>query len=220
MNRIKRFFSVEGAKLKSMDARDRRWYLWEYYKFHAFIGLLIILMLAGMVDAWVINKQKATYLQIAWLSTFHGMDELPLMANVLTDAIVTDKTREAVLVTSFTLTGVDHAYDNAIQQRFVALLAARELHAMIVEDESDVLRLAEAELLRPVDDIMEHVKSIDGELYERLSPMLVDGNLAIPLAESKLLARLEIPSENLYLCKVVTEGYDYETARALVILYE
>jgi hypothetical protein len=233
MNRLKLFLKTEGDKLKEMSFRDKRLYIWEYYKIHIFAAIFILIILGSLIDAWFINKPKKPYLHVAWMASYQTPEDLMLLSQILTDALVEDKTQEEVLISSFLLSGADPTYDMAIQQRFIAMLAAGELHAFIIEDEDYVWGMAEAETIRPMDKVMAELEMLDKALHDRIVPLLVyaeyddsrtgeltGGLFGVPLAGSSLLEGLGINTDDLFLCKVVIDGHDLPTARAIQVLYE
>jgi hypothetical protein len=233
MSRFRLFLKSEGAKLREMNAQEKRWYIWEYYKFQILAVLIVLFLLGNLVDAWFFNKPKTAYLHVAWMGSYISPEEQSALAHILTDALVDDKTREEVVITSFVLTGADPTFDQAIQQRFIAMLAAGELHVFIVEREDYVEELADIGFIRAVDRVMDYMGELDVAVYERLIPRLlpvtyghhqtgepVIGNYAVSLRGSAVLTGLGIPAEDLYFCKVVMDSHDFPAAQALFVLHD
>jgi hypothetical protein len=233
MNDKKARFSTERAKLREMSFKEKRWYIWEYYKLHLLIAIIIVVLAGNLIDVWFINRPKQSYVHIAWMASHISADQLSMLSLVLTESVVTDKTREEIPITPFILTGFDAMFDQAVQQRFMVMLAARELQIFIVESNDYVYDLAMEGFIRPLDPVMLCLAELAPDLHDQLSPNLLwltletagddekpDGFYGLPLRGSPLLKGLNIPEGDLYLCMVVFGGNDFKAAQVARAFYE
>jgi hypothetical protein len=120
-----------------------------------------------------------------------------------------------------------------MQQKFIAMIAAGELHVFIIDGLENVQGLAESDMVRNLGIVMDELAMLDRDLHDYLVPLLVpaeyvspwsgdwvSGMYGIPLQGSPLMESLGIRTQDLYLCKVITVGYDFPTAQAVKALFE
>jgi hypothetical protein len=151
MNALRGFFSglmekarAEGEKLKPMRFREKLDYIWEYYKIQIIIAVVVLIFIGtGVYNTWI-NPPKAVVLSLAWLAGYEHTENLDALSARLIEILTDDPERQTVEIAMFADTG-NPEYDVAMQQRFIAMLAARDIDIIIATRE-DVQILAEAEI--------------------------------------------------------------------------
>lgn len=63
--------SIEKEKLKQMSARDKIWYIWEYYKFHL-AALAVVICLISVIGNALYRQSFTTRLSIAVINDRSG----------------------------------------------------------------------------------------------------------------------------------------------------
>jgi len=227
---IRKFFETEGAKLRKMNFRDKRQYIWEYYKLHIILTCIVIFVIGYMINHLVINPPIRSYIYISWQADFVHTDTLDALGVAL-NPIVENYERYEVHVRSYVLTG-DPQMDQALITRFQALIHVGDLHAIVILGEHDVIANAQVGLIMPVDGMMEELYMLNPALHDyiqtRVLPItFTDLNereqtemMAVSLQDAPLFAELGINSDELYLSVVVTGDANYKLAKALEIIFE
>ena len=227
---MKTSLKTEIAKLKEMTFKEKRWYIWEYYKlwffFIAFFGYIFI----SLLNIWVINPSREEYLYLAWTGRSIPIYYLQELSDSL-EVIVENPARQVVAVHSYAA-GATQQENMAVQTRFVGMMMLNSIHAFLTPYEM-IVGFAEEGYLRSVMGVLTYVAEQDAELYAYLRTRLIQltynvhgtgryqtDTLAISLAGSPLLARLEIDSENLYLTVIRGAERNYQIAKALGVFFE
>lgn len=224
------FFRTEWGKLRVMSFRDKRQYIWEYYKVHIFIFAIVGFIIGSLINVWFINPPKRDYLYIAWLDLqFVSSAQLERLGHNL-DIIVTDPDRYQVLATSYAMTD-NPELNMALQSRFTALLSTGSIDVFLTPQEG-VQELAVHGMIRPISFVMEEVYKINPELYAYLTDRLLiltftsEGAeaymtepMAISMADSPLFPYLEIDASDLYFAMVINSNKAYELAKSLEAIF-
>jgi len=140
---MKERFLAELQKIKAMEGRVKREYIWDYYKIPIIAAIIGLFMLGSLLNDTVINPPPRSALTIAWMASFEVDTTLNSLGEALYPAVVEDPDRQTVQVMSFLLGG-DPQMDMANHQRFAAMTAAREIDIIIghvAEFEEDVIGL-------------------------------------------------------------------------------
>jgi len=228
---MKHFFSTEWAKLREMSFREKRQYIWEYYKLHfLFIGIFGYVFW-GLLNVWVINPNPQNYFYIAWLGPPIQMEYLENLSHSL-EEIVENPNRQIVQVTSYSASPLPEE-NMAIQVRFIAMLQLQELD-MFLTQRGGVSEIAAEGFIRPIHGFMDYLADAGSPLYETLSERLLDvtfshwdddnlsditDTMAFSLAESPLLASVGIDTSDLYASIVVNSERYREMAQALEVFF-
>ena len=206
---LRQFFSGEWAKLKEMTFAEKRWYIWEYYKLHIFIGVMV-LIIAGSIINNILNPPKQDYLYIAWQADAVPTDMLESLGERLS-VIVDDPDNYAVTVRMYTLTD-DPQMNMALVTRFHAMLSLGELH-ILLKTEPDVYEFAVMGITTPLDEVLTIIQDTNpalyGMIYERLITITftpdwdeegepVTETMGIHMGGSPLLAELGFISDDIY----------------------
>ena len=227
---IRNFFETEAAKLRKMNFRDKRQYIWEYYKIQIIVTCVIIFVIGYMINHMFINPPTRSYLYIAWQAGFVHSESLDALGTAL-NPIVENYERYEVHVRSYVLTG-DPQMDQALITRFHALTHVGDLHAMIIRGEHDVRANAEAGMLRPMDGMLAELLALNPAIYNYIQPRILsadftdlDNNeqsavLAISLQDASFFAERGVNTNELYLVIVITADVDYKIAKAVELIFE
>ena len=226
---IRQFFSREWAKLKEMTFEEKRWYIWEYYKLHIFI-LVLVLFIAGSIINNIINPPRQDYLYVAWQADLVTTDMLENLSERLS-VIVDDPDNYAVSVRMYTLTD-DPQMNMALITRFHAMLSLGEVHVLFTTG-YDVYDFAEAGITAPLDEVLAIIRDTNpalyGAVYERLititfTPEWEDEALTeimgIHMGGSPLLAELGFISDDLYFGIVGNAHRPESTAELLRVFFQ
>jgi len=231
---MRNFFRTEWAKMKPMNFRDKRQYIWEYYKLQIIVLVIAIVAIIYTINNVFINPPKRDYLYLAWQGISVPFEPLGELGERL-DAIIEDQDRYQVVVRSYLLTG-DPQMDQAIVTRFFSVMHVGDLHGIFVTGPT-LIALAEDGIIKPVHELLSYVNEIDPELYEHIAfraplisfvptemnpndySIMVD-NMGIDLYGSPLLEELGIPTSDLYFTIVSNSTRYYELAKALVFMLE
>ena len=126
---LKERFKAEIKKMRAMEFRVLREYIWDYYKLHIIAGLIIAILVGNFLNDTIINPPARPVLTIAWMGPPLIEDASDAFSRSLSD-LLEDPAREAVNIANFTPIG-DMQFDIANSQRFAAMTAAREIDLII-----------------------------------------------------------------------------------------
>ncbi|MCL2400631.1 MAG: hypothetical protein FWC91_12910 [Defluviitaleaceae bacterium] len=121
---------AEWQKIRSMQGRERREYIWDYYKFHIIGTIIGVLLVGSIVNDTIINPPPRSALTIAWAAGFEPHYRLDRLTYILNPAIVQESSRNTVQIISFVIGG-DPQMSMAIHQQFFAMSAANELDIVV-----------------------------------------------------------------------------------------
>jgi len=229
MKPMKVRFREELQKIKSMQGREKRQYIWDYYKFHIIGTIIGVLMLGSLINDTIINPPPSSALTIAWMAGFELDERLNALEDVLHPIVVGDTDRERIMIIPFHIVG-EPQNDMAQMQRFQAMLAAREIdivighyeHVIDEEMDIDVRRLGLAPAwgfsdLRPI--LVEAGVTADAFIFCYDEEYGVPFAFATPLEGSALFTALEIPTEDRYLGVIVNTARHEQVVAAIHALW-
>ena len=225
---MKEFFKVEWGKLREMSFKDKRQYIWEYYKLHLLGFAVAAFVLGSIINNVFINPPKYEYLYIAWA----GIPAMPWILDELSQGltvIVEDPERQTVFISDYSETG-NPQMDMAVMTRFMALLQTASIDAFITTG-GGIEELAEEGFIRPVHDILDAFAAINPtmEIGDRFlsiyhhpwySEEPVSDVLGISLAGSPFIEYFGISTDDMYLAVIGNATRFENIAKALeVFLY-
>lgn len=221
----------ERAKLKTMNFREKREYIWEYYKIHIMVVLFLVFMFGSLINSWFINPPKKEYLQIAWISGYETQEHMDALARHLTEQLVEDPEREEVLITSFTLSD-DASYNNMMYQKLVAMVSSGQIDAFITDAEA-LKDMAAGGYFALLDETLAKLAEWNPTLSGHLTEQIVyadyfpdedapgeNGAYGLPLMNCALFKTLGFYEQELFLSITVNSNKTDISARALQVLYE
>ena len=228
MKFAKQFFRTEGTKLKAMTFREKRQYIWEYYKIH--ILTLIVVALIGATWAW--SSSPPEYLYVAWFTTGPYDEDIRHLSQAL-EVIVPEGSNQPVVVSNYAHTG-NPAFDNPRAQRFFAMTHGGMIDGLLAPQQG-ILELSMSQFARSIHPVMAYVADISPVLYSQVSANLltitfstdqdrpeeteVTDVMGISLQGSPLLASLGIDDTDLYIALSSTGQRPERMARALEVFF-
>jgi len=229
---IKRFFAQEWAKLRVMNFREKREYIWEYYKIHIILTAFALFVIGSFINVWFINPPPRHHLHIAWQAGIIHTDSLDELGDRLS-VIVPDQDRYRVTVQSYVLMD-EPQLDEALMTRFVVMITAGDLHATISSSQG-ILEGAEFGFIKPITSVLDVVREYNQELYEYFADRLLTISYTLWLEEdtpthtdamgirisgAPMLLDMGIMWEGLYLGIIVNSTQIDATAHALLAMFD
>jgi len=205
----------EFAKFRAMTFAEMRWYIWEYYKFHIVVLILMIFLVGTFVNARL-NPRPAEYLYVAW----DGVPVLPWQLDELAVRLaVIAPEGGRVTVSNYTMQD-NPGMNTALQSRFIALMYLGEMDIYITT-RAGAAQLSAHGYSRHVNPVREYLAEINPALDLYLQPRLyaagTDNYMAISLGGSPLFAELGIDCADVYMSVFASSRRNYEIARALEV---
>ena len=221
---------IEIAKLREMTFKSKLEYIWEYYKFHIIIFLVLIFVLFSMLNIWVFNPNPESALFISWNAGFVTDEQEDKLKEFLEERLIEEGVNEEVVVAQFFFGNPDPSIDMAGLQRTVAMIAAGMIDIFIV-DEDLLNTYTETEYLQPLDSFLDKIKSIDPDAYERIKENVIsvlyesDGireerQMGIKIGSSPLFLKLGMFEQELYLGVSITSGRTDNVVKTLIMFFE
>jgi hypothetical protein len=222
--KVKTFFRTERVKLREMNFKEKRQYIWEYYKLHIFAFVLLSFLFGSLINIWFINPPKQDYLYIAWLTP--GVpDEALRNAGGALSVIVENPEREQVQIISYATTN-NPQLDMALQQRFIAMLQIGSMD-MFLTPRAGITELADNGLSRSVHEVMGYIVESNPAIYREISERIITitynideytqhtDDMGISLAGAPFFDYVGIDSRELYFSVVINTQNFYRIAKAL-----
>ncbi|MDO5407155.1 MAG: hypothetical protein Q4F28_07490 [Eubacteriales bacterium] len=128
---------TEREKLKSMDRRDRLWYIWAYYKFHIF-GVILAVLTAGAIGHAMYNSTFTTELHCMVINNRSEteLNTAPLEQD-FASYLELGKKQKVTVESAFIGFGDDATeFSYASMAKISALVAAQSLDVVIGDTES------------------------------------------------------------------------------------
>jgi len=221
---------IEIAKLREMTFKSKLEYIWEYYKFHIIIFLVLIFVLFSMLNIWVFNPNPESALFISWNAGFVTDEQEDKLREFLEERLIEEGVNEEVVVAQFFFGNPDPSIDMAGLQRTVAMIAAGMIDIFIV-DEDLLNTYTETEYLQPLDSFLDKIMSIDPDAYERIKENVIsvlyesDGireerQMGIKIGSSPLFLKLGMFEQELYLGVSITSGRTDNVVKTLIMFFE
>jgi len=223
MQKLRNYIQTEGSKLRKMGFTEARQYLWEYYKFH----LLIFVLITGMLVAILLPSERE-YLYIAWLVPNTEQEVLDQTSGNLSP-IVNNPNRDIVAVTSYARTEVPQI-GNAMQQRFTAMLHIGGID-LFATPRRGVIELAEDGLLLPMHYVMQQLATINPAAYRNATAHLLTVTytfqdepentdiLAISVGNTPFFENIGPGTRDLYFAVAFNTSRVYQIAEALEVIF-
>ncbi|MDR1665070.1 MAG: hypothetical protein LBR83_09155 [Clostridiales bacterium] len=226
-------FKGELSKLKVMGFKEKREYIWEYYKIPIIAGVILLFIIGSLINSWFINPPKQNYVSVGWVSGYESYENVTLLEDELTVAIVDDLERQTVYVPTFFQTGEPQT-DMVMGQRLAAMMSVGDLNALLL-DKAAIDTMAENEMIIPIESFLEEAYALNPGLEEKIANA---GDMAyaayvsddaeagserlfgVPVGNCPLFERLGLYERELYFCVIPMTQKRSEAAKALVAMYE
>jgi len=217
---MKKAIRIELDKLKQMNFKEKREYLWEYYRIHLFITLAVLLFTYAVIDAVVLNPYIPPYLGVAVYGPFVSQDFVDETQQQLTDAIMPEEIRlaqtEKIYVTNFFFDEAQGSSMNvAMSERFAAMCMTNEID-IIIASKDDTITFAENEFLLDLSTVVgiNYEGQEDKKLYQT-NEAGVSYLAAIALDKSRLFANEFIGETEFYISVIISTLKQEQAARAI-----
>ena len=222
---LKSFLSTEGAKMRDMTFKQKAQYIWEYYKLHIILTLVIVVM----VLSFALNRREDDFLYVAWFGPSAPQFQLSELGGML--SVITYEGEGSIPVSSYRLTG-DPQTDMALQYRFFAMLQAGLIDVAIADSE-ELMRLASMGVVVPIQNIIDAAYDRGPVLQSKLSrratsftfPVSAEEDaeyhteyVGISLAGSQVLADVGFNTDDLYFAIIFNARNLYRILSALEVL--
>jgi len=155
LKNLKLFFDTERSKLKELSTKEKSEYIWEYYRIHIIAFIFACVLIGSLVNALWLNPEKAMYFQITFYGGFADSDTLDSFSTHLEEALMTPEERETMQIASTLLMvdSVDPQIEMANRQRFVVMLAAREIDLLVISQEN-LITMAPDGFFLPLNEVL------------------------------------------------------------------
>jgi len=140
------------ATIKSLKGKERREFIWDYYKVPIFAAAAVVIAVAYTLYITVINPPKKEYLSVAYYSSVYNEDQDALQAT-LNAAIPHDDATEEVQAAVFFTGGLDPTFAQAQAQAFVTRLSVGMID-VIMADANEAEGMAQENMLTPIDGFL------------------------------------------------------------------
>jgi len=219
---MREFFKTEFGKLREMSFKEKRQYIWEYYKLHIFGIAILIFIIGSLLNIWVFNPPKQEYIYIGWMSPTSDPFHPELLGESLS-IIVENPDRQRVGIASYALTG-NQQMDMAIQTRFFATMQTAGFDAFLLTREA-LEEIAPEGFVRPIHEVISYTtmdfsdRIVVGTYISVHDGIERTDAIAVSLRNSLLLNELGIESDNLYFAVVSNAQNFYRIAKALEVIF-
>jgi hypothetical protein len=144
----------KSDKFKNMTRRELAEYIWDYYKLHIITAVIVLFMISGLVNTFIVNPAKHTYIGVAVCGEFANRESMDALRALFTGALVPEdrQNRWETLAENF-FTDLNPQASMAMSSRFAAFMMMGELDILIASRETfDDMILQE--VLLPLDDLL------------------------------------------------------------------
>ncbi|MCT4598891.1 MAG: hypothetical protein N4A50_13565 [Vallitalea sp.] len=125
-------------KYRELSKKQKKEYIWEYYKYHI-VGIVSLLLIIGsLINTWFINPPAKAAVSITFMNKYINTDETDEIKNELVKLIITEEDHNKdVFINNYFLTdNIENAdLDMASNTKFMANISAKELDVIILNKE-------------------------------------------------------------------------------------
>ena len=188
LKNLKIFFATEHSKLKEMSTKEKVEYIWEYYKIHIIAFMFACVFIISIINTLWFNPQKEMYFQITFYGGFADSDIIDSICMHLEKALMTPEERETMQIagTVLMVDSEDPQVEMANRQRFVVMLAAREIDLLVISKE-DLITLAPEGFFLPLNELLpDNITQMSEKLIFAHSEYGVESAYGIMLDNNRL----------------------------------
>lgn len=132
----KKQIELEKKKLSEMTIKEKLDYIWEYYKY-PIVGIIFVAALVGsIINNVFINPPKNVFAHMVFYNDYVSEETSDGFSDKLTEHLITDKEEEQILITYLMISQDDLQASIAMSQKFVAMIASKEID-LIISERSD-----------------------------------------------------------------------------------
>ena len=219
---LKNFLTAEHAKLKDMTLKEKASYIWEYYKIPIIAAVVVLLIIGSIINTVWINPPKKTYLQIAFYGQYADDGAISAVCGQLENALMTPEERRTMEISgaSFLVNSGDPQMGMAYQQKFAAMLSAKDIDLLVVS-QTDLDTWAAQGILSPIKDSLSDrlLAKVSDKLVESADENGVKADYAIKLDGNKLFVDNALPADGLCIGAIVNSMRRDSARRALEYIF-
>ena len=220
---LKNFFAAERAKLKDMTFKEKASYIWEYYKIPIIAAIVVLIIAGNIINTVWIHPPKKIYLQIAFYGQYIDDNAITAMCSQLGGGLMTPEELQTMEITgsSFMVNSGDAQMDMAYQQKFSAMIAAREIDLFVVS-QTDLNTWAAQGMLSSIKDFLPDAlfSKVSDKLVEAADENGVKADYAIKLDGNKLFGDNGLPADGLCIGAVINTQRQDNVKRALDFIFK
>ena len=222
---------IEIKKIRGMSFKEKREYIWEYYKIPIIATVICLVLLGSFINARFINPRPDAALYVMWNAGFVTDEQLSDFSEVLKTEIVDENVNENIVITTMFTFEEDPTIGMANIQRLAAMLAAGEIDVFLPN--TQILEsYAEHGYIMSLEGILAEIRVGNPAVYNRIMENAVYGSLGmvdgtfeerligIDIIESPMIKRFNFFTQELYFAVAVTARKTENAALALTALFE
>lgn len=138
LDNLKEASKEEKKKLSEMTFKEKREYIWEYYKIHITLTVIFLIITGSIINNVFINPPKKAYLGFAFYDIFLSDELTSEMRSTLNENLVKEEDKDTleVQMSTFPIRSEDPQMSMASIQKFAAMIAVKELDIVISTEEA------------------------------------------------------------------------------------
>ncbi|MBQ0000850.1 MAG: hypothetical protein KBT01_04845, partial [Clostridiales bacterium] len=189
---------TEKEKLKDLHGKKKLDYIWDYYKTHIIITLLVIAAVGYTVYEKMHTKTPLISVTCANVTPSDELAE-QLTTGFVKDYLQLDEKKYEIPIDTNLLVGeaaqtMDPQYAYTSQMKLMAYLSASEMHIMLMNQGA----LEEMALNSYLEELPEVFASVDPELYDLVKDYIVEANMIVEDNQEEVLKDRSIPYEAVF----------------------
>ncbi|MCM0650864.1 hypothetical protein NBE98_21135 [Clostridium swellfunianum] len=201
--------------LKSMTPKERREYIWDYYKIHIIGGLIGILLIGSFIYGQVTRVETIFNLTLMGSASIEPKREE--LQKDITSLLIspTEKKKEAFISTmpiAGNLTSSD-ASNMQLIQKFMAQIAANELD-LIVMDKNDFNKFSEEGIFSKLEDLTDF-KSTEFKTQKLVKNSAGDSNYGVDVESNKKLEEIGFNTKDKVIAVIATSNRKDQAVKVL-----
>jgi len=228
---VKEKFRIEKRKIKEMPFKKKVEYIWEYYKFHLIVIILILAIAGGIINSVFINPRPQITLFVAWSTGFITDEQTSDLTEKMNERIIEPKANETVEINMFFPTADDPSMDAAQIQRLAAMLSAGMIDVFILDFEM-LEGYASFGYLEPMESFLNDIRRINPTVYNRIAENTVTVEyttfegvtykniMGVDISNSRLLNELGFFDFDRIFSLAISASFPGNAAEALILLFE
>jgi len=228
---LKEKLRIEMAKLREMKFRHKVEYIWDYYKLHIVITVVILLIIGGLISTRFQSPAPRTALLISWNMGAVLDEHLEGLTNVLNERILGETSDERIEIVSLLFIENDPTISMASTGRLVAMLTTGVIDVFIL-DSRQLLEYSINDFIQPMENILAEVKAKSPEAYGRIEENIVfapfesgENNMTerimgINISGSSLLSELWFVEQEIFFSTSATSENIENIVQALIAFFE
>ena len=225
----------EIEKLRKMTFKEKIKYIWEYYRIHIVVLVIIFSVIGSLINVWFINPPAEPVLTIAWSSGFIMDEQLRDLEDILAEQLADEAENESVDVISLLTGGDDPQMHMAYVTRLMAMVAARQIDIFVLDSEM-LTDHSNSGLIQPMESILSEIQAANPAVYALIEERIVyityeieeegpqENIMAIDVMGSPLFRKLDMASgffgaEAYFSVAVTTERHE-NVVNTLIMFFE